>query len=155
MAAVRQNGGSLTIRLNPPMLGSVKVQMQIEGGIVGARIEVVGAQAHELLKGSMETLRAALEGKGLHVERLSVHLASGPASLPQDQGRNDPQHGGGGERQGPQDGADGRSRGSFDGREERAGGRPWRESESSRSESVGAGVGGFAARLRLRLDAIA
>lgn len=160
-AAVRQNGGSLTIRLNPPMLGNVKIHMQLEAGVVGARIEAVTAQAHGLLKGQVESLRAALESKGLQVERLTVQLATGhaQASSPSQQhpGRQEGQPGAGQDRSAQHDAGDGRSKGSFDGREDRAGAQGRSGWSADRSESGGEGEasGAFVTRLRLRLDAIA
>lgn len=65
-------GGTMTMRLEPHELGQLRVQMTLRDGVVQARFETVTAEAHALLKQTMGTLRTALEGQGLIVERLQV-----------------------------------------------------------------------------------
>jgi flagellar hook-length control protein FliK len=52
--------------------------MSIARGAVAATLQASTPEARELLSRNIETLRAALEAKGLSVERLSITLA--PAS---------------------------------------------------------------------------
>lgn len=74
-AALRQGGGTVTMRLQPEALGDMKIKMDLEPGRVAARFEVATDQARELLDKSMDTLRSALEARGLDVERLEIRVA--------------------------------------------------------------------------------
>ena len=74
-AMVNQRGGVMNMRLQPPELGELRVQMSIVEGTVTARFAVGTEQAHALLHRNLAALRTALEGHGLTVERLTVHLA--------------------------------------------------------------------------------
>jgi len=67
-AALRQKGGTVTLRLNPG-------GMQVNGASVTARLEASSAVARELLDAELPRLRSALEAKGLHVEKLTVVTA--------------------------------------------------------------------------------
>ena len=71
-ATLNQRGGVLTMRLDPPDLGQLRIQMSIVKGIVTANFQVQTPQAQALLERSLATLRSALQGQGLTVERLTV-----------------------------------------------------------------------------------
>ncbi len=71
-ATLNQRGGALTMRLDPPDLGQLRIQMTIVRGIVTANFQVQTPQAQALLERSLATLRSALQGQGLTVERLTV-----------------------------------------------------------------------------------
>lgn len=72
-AIARQRGGTLSMRLDPPSLGDLRVTMTVDRGSVAADIVVSTRAAHELLSGGLSTLREALERQGLVVERLTIH----------------------------------------------------------------------------------
>jgi flagellar hook-length control protein FliK len=74
-AALRQGGGTVTLHLKPQELGDLKIRLEIDGASVEARFEAATDEARGLLDQSIDSLRAALEAKGLEVERLSVHVA--------------------------------------------------------------------------------
>ncbi len=78
-AMVNQRGGVMNMRLDPPDLGALRVQMTIARGVVTAEFQATTQQAQALLERGLTGLRAALESQGLTVERLTVQLAS-PAS---------------------------------------------------------------------------
>ena len=71
-AALRQNGGTVTLRLKPEELGDLKVRLQLQDGRVDARFEVRTDRARELLDKSIGALRSALEAHGLTIDRLSI-----------------------------------------------------------------------------------
>ncbi|MCH8345082.1 MAG: flagellar hook-length control protein FliK [Planctomycetes bacterium] len=73
-AMLNQRGGVMTMRLQPPQLGELRVQMTIARGVVTAQFHAATPQAHALLEQSLAVLRSALEANGLTVERLTVHL---------------------------------------------------------------------------------
>lgn len=106
-SAVNQRGGSITLRLHPPELGFVRIQMQLQDGAVRAQIESSHPNVRALLDQQLGQLRSALESQGLTVERLVTQtLPAGQASDASSQQDQDPA-------------ADGRSRGAFEqGRQE-------------------------------------
>lgn len=79
-AAVLQRGGSVSLKLTPESLGQVRIDMTMDRGSVAVRIEAGSVAAQDLLESSMAMLRSTLEGKGLSVDRISVHLAPGAAA---------------------------------------------------------------------------
>lgn len=106
-AAIRQGGGSVTLRLQPAALGDLKIKMELEGGRLAAQFEVGTKQARELLDKTMDALRSALEARGLGVDRLDVRYAErtdhpqGHGAAPEDQGRFGDAGGAGGQGGGP------------------------------------------------------
>ncbi len=76
-AALRQNGGSVTIRLKPETLGAMKIDLQIAQGSVAAQLEATTAEARDLLTKHLATLRTALESKGFNVRSIEIQA---PAS---------------------------------------------------------------------------
>lgn len=102
--AIQQKGGSVTLRLTPPEMGTVRIQLQIQNGTVNATFHAETESTRTMLNQQMSQLRTALEHQGLGVERLSVQSMpqSSNASMQQDAG---------GERDGQSN--DGRSRGGF------------------------------------------
>ncbi len=71
-SALQQNGGSVTLRLHPPELGFVRIEMQVSNGTVSATLQSEQPQVRELLHQQLAQLRHGLESHGLNVERLQV-----------------------------------------------------------------------------------
>jgi flagellar hook-length control protein FliK len=71
-AALRQGGGTVTLKLNPEALGPLRVEVAVNASNVTARFGTSTAQAHDLLVAHTDTLRAALEARGLTVERIVI-----------------------------------------------------------------------------------
>ncbi len=83
-AALRRGDGQVVLRLHPESLGMVRVTMGVRAGAVTALLEPTTRAARELLERGLSSLRAALEARGLHVDRLVVqpnaqHLPDGKA----------------------------------------------------------------------------
>ncbi len=76
--ALRQGDGTVTLSLQPPRLGRLKVHITVEDSMISARIEPSTETARQLLVGSEHSLRAALEARGLSVERIEVEAAKPP-----------------------------------------------------------------------------
>lgn len=74
-AALRNHGGSVSMRLMPESLGEMRVRMKLEGSRLEAKIEVTSIEARRLLSEQSGELRAALEARGVSVERLEIHAA--------------------------------------------------------------------------------
>lgn len=129
--AVQQKGGAVTLRLTPPEMGTVRIQMQITGTNVSASFHAESASAQTLLTTQLAQLRSALETQGMNVERLSVQpLTSTAQSQSGSQSQNDANNQQG-QQMGQQSSAnDGRSRGQYSSQgeggrhEDDAGGKP-------------------------------
>lgn len=96
---INQNGGSVTLRLSPPEMGIVRVEMQINQGSVSAQLHTEQEGTRMLLAQQLGQLRQSLEAQGLHVDRLTV------ATMPSDSTNFTT------DRDAEQSSADGRSRG--------------------------------------------
>jgi len=69
------NGGSMHIRLDPPELGALNVQIDVRDGIVTASFQTSNDEATRLLSHSLGQLRTTLESAGISVEKLQVQQA--------------------------------------------------------------------------------
>jgi len=97
--AVHQHGGTVTLRMHPPELGFVRVEMQMNQGVVRAQLTAETDAVRSLLQHQVGHLREALHSHGLTVEQLDVRtLDPNPGAH-----RFNQQH--------DQSAADGRSRG--------------------------------------------
>jgi len=109
---LNQRGGIMNLRLDPPELGELRVQMSITQNHVTATFHAETAEAQALLVRSLGMLRTALEQQGLTVDRL--HVQHTPSSQSeqlredsnQEQNQNHMRH--------QHDTGDGRSRGRSD-----------------------------------------
>ena len=125
--AVQQGGGSMTLRLTPAEMGTVRIQMQLQGATVSAQFHTETESARSMLHQQITQLRQALEGQGLSVERLTVQ------TMPTSSGSMAQHHGGQQQGQSPteQSPQDGRSRG-FTGHDQQRGGDGQREQRQDR-----------------------
>ena len=155
-AAVRQQGGTLTIKLDPPTLGKLTIRMTIDQGKVEASFDAQTAQARDLLIENASTLRAQLRSRGLTVERLEVIGAASAASRPGHSTANtgDQPGANGGQDEAQHDAGGGQSRGRSETGEDQS-------STSDGATSDAAGIAGepltlpFEAQLRYSVSAIA
>ncbi len=111
----QQRGGSLKMRLDPPSLGTVRLEMSVEAGRVSVQIAAASDSARALLQGNLGMLRTALEERGLAVDRLAVDSTAksiGDGTARSD-ARESGEHGtrGGDREESRQDASQGRSRG--------------------------------------------
>jgi flagellar hook-length control protein FliK len=125
-------GGAITMRLEPPALGQLRIELRVSHGAVVADFTAATAEARVLLEANLGMLRERLESQGLTVERMSVHgggrgAEAAPVAQPQagdmrqDSNNNGSNSNGSDARDrdgGRQDAAGGESRGRRDGREE-------------------------------------
>ncbi|MFG0274572.1 MAG: flagellar hook-length control protein FliK [Phycisphaerales bacterium] len=130
-AAVRQRGGSVTIRLSPESMGQVRIEMSIRQGTVDVRFEASTEQARELLTRHADMLRSTLHQKGFGVERIDVHTQPAPTngSRAGADASGDQQH----RRSPEQDAAGGESRGAFGGRDDGRRDGAWREDDEAQT----------------------
>lgn len=81
MAALKngdEKGGEVVLRLQPRVLGELKIKVAMDGQTIGAEFHVSTKQARDLLHQSLTNLRAELESRGLMVHRLDVQLSAPP-----------------------------------------------------------------------------
>lgn len=70
---LQRNGTSeIRLRLHPPELGRLKVQIQVRKGELTVRIEAENPELREALQGELWTLTKALRSAQLDVNRLEV-----------------------------------------------------------------------------------
>jgi|GEM_PF-3324513 len=75
-----QKGGSLIMRLDPPNLGQVRMELNMEAGRVSVLITAAGDTARSLLRDNLGVLRHALEDRGFAVERIAVESTTKTSS---------------------------------------------------------------------------
>jgi len=63
---------SATLRLDPPELGRMKVDLRMVDDTLAVRVEVTSSRARELLNGRLEQLSAALREHDVRMERFEV-----------------------------------------------------------------------------------
>ena len=128
---VSDGGGRITLRLNPQALGEVRVDVDMHRGVARATLHAQTDAARDLLHGELDTLRAALERRGVSVERLEV---AGPTT---DGSAHGSQTGasGGGDHSAATDGS---------GSHGRSAGRSGGSAETGSSDELGAEHGGDA-----------
>ncbi len=73
-SAVNQRGGALLIRLQPEALGQLRIHLDMTDSGVNVRLDASSAGAVDSLRGLEADVRASLEQKGLHVDKLEVRL---------------------------------------------------------------------------------
>ncbi len=70
--ALKQGGGEVTMKLAPEALGQVKVKLNVRETSIDATFTTTTASARRLLEASTDTLRDALEARGLRVDSIAV-----------------------------------------------------------------------------------
>lgn len=69
-----RNGGEMQVRLSPPELGALQIEISIRDGLVSARLETHSAAAQQLLSDNLHQLKESLSQQGLVVDRLDVFM---------------------------------------------------------------------------------
>lgn len=74
-AAFRQNTPQVTMWMSPETLGKVRIQLTFDQGTISARFEATSEATKDLLASNMDSLRSALQSRGLtadHIEVVSI-----------------------------------------------------------------------------------
>lgn len=69
-----QGGGRMTVVLRPEQLGEVRVRMEAKDGVMNARMSASTEAARQALEAGLDSLRAALESRGVRVESLEIEM---------------------------------------------------------------------------------
>lgn len=72
--AAQQRGGEVQMRLSPPELGSLRVEIKVVEGVMTARVETENASAQSALLEHLPQLRERLAEQGVRIERFDVDL---------------------------------------------------------------------------------
>jgi len=81
--AVGQRNGSVRLRLSPPELGSLRLEISVRNGLMTARVEAETQTARHLLLDNLPALRDRLAQQDIKVEQFNVELMDrSPGGLP-------------------------------------------------------------------------
>jgi hypothetical protein len=81
VANVRHEGRqSMSLRLDPPELGAVRIDAVLDGRHVSLEIRTEHAEARAMVEGSLPAIRQALEDRGFVADQLSVQLGMDTAT---------------------------------------------------------------------------
>ncbi len=73
--ATGDRGGTLRLRLSPPELGALTLEVKVQGGVVSARVEADTPVARSLLLDNLPLLRERLAEYGMRVDQFDVDLS--------------------------------------------------------------------------------
>jgi len=83
--AVGNRGGEVRLRLSPPELGSLRVEVTVENGVLSARLEAESNTARSLLLDNLPALRERLAEQQIRVGQFDVDVMDHPQDgSPQD-----------------------------------------------------------------------
>jgi hypothetical protein len=88
--AAENRQGVVKLRLHPPELGSLRIELRVQQGALTARLEAETAAAQSLLIDHAQILRDRLAEQGVRIERFDVNLLD--QRTPSDQGGTLEQH---------------------------------------------------------------
>lgn len=74
--AAQSGDGHIRIRLSPPELGSLRIELRLEGANLIAKVEAETAAARSVLVENLSTLRERLSEHGVSIESFEVDLSS-------------------------------------------------------------------------------
>ena len=79
-------GGQIRLRLSPPELGSLRMEVSVHNGVLSAHVEAETPQARLLLLDHLPALRDRLQEQNIKIERFDVDLMNhSPGGRPQEQ----------------------------------------------------------------------
>ncbi len=96
LSAQQREGNEVRLRLSPPELGSLRLQVSVQDGVMVARMETETEAARSSLVNNLPALRERLAEQGIRVERFDIDLMQRPSTgtpdRPSDpQQQNEPQ----------------------------------------------------------------
>ena len=88
--SAQQRDGEVRLRLSPPELGSLRLQVSVQDGVMVARMETETEAARSSLVSNLPALRERLAEQGVRIERFDIDLMQRPPTGTPDR-PNDPQ----------------------------------------------------------------
>jgi flagellar hook-length control protein FliK len=98
--ALQGRQGTVRMKLHPPELGSLRVEINVERGVMSARLEAETQHARNLILDNLPMLRDRLAQQDIKVQQFNVDLMDqSPGGLPEQQGgeQSDDRHDGAGQ----------------------------------------------------------
>jgi flagellar hook-length control protein FliK len=92
LGSIDEGSKSIKIRLNPPELGMVQIDITKVNGVVTAKISAESAQTHQLLQDHLAHLKHTLESQGQTVQMLQVEHAPDMSKDSQQEQQRDQQN---------------------------------------------------------------
>jgi flagellar hook-length control protein FliK len=80
-----QRGGVIRLRLNPPELGALQLEVSVQRGTLSARLETETQVARTLLLDNLPQLRERLAEQGIRIEQFDVQVGARDADHSQQQ----------------------------------------------------------------------
>lgn len=78
--SAQQRDGEVRLRLSPPELGSLRLQVSVQDGVMVARMETETEAARTSLTNNLPALRERLAEQGIRVERFDIDLMQRPTT---------------------------------------------------------------------------
>ncbi|MGI9458131.1 MAG: flagellar hook-length control protein FliK [Aeoliella sp.] len=72
--AAEQRGGTVQLRLSPPELGAMKIELSVQQGVLTAKLETETAASKSLLLDNLPALRERLAAQEIRVEKFEVDV---------------------------------------------------------------------------------
>jgi flagellar hook-length control protein FliK len=95
--SAQDRGGTLQLRLSPPELGSLRLELTVKDGVMTAALETETASARRVLLDHLPALRDRLAEQNIRVERFDVEVrrdnSEGQSDPRAPHDRQQPQHG--------------------------------------------------------------
>jgi flagellar hook-length control protein FliK len=91
LQTAHERGGSLQLRLAPPELGAVKLQISVKDGVMNASLQTESATARHALLEHLPALRDRLAEQNIRIERFDVDVQqenTGSQANPQGSNQN-------------------------------------------------------------------
>jgi flagellar hook-length control protein FliK len=83
--SMSDDGGEVRLRLSPPELGSLRVEVSVRDGVLSARLEAETSSARNLLLDNLPALRERLAEQNIKVERFEVDVRDERRQAPGEQ----------------------------------------------------------------------
>ncbi len=83
-----KDGSTISLRLDPPSLGEVKIDVTMKDGILFARLQADSNDVENLLKNKSLELQQVLQDAGLDVDSINVYIASKDSEEDKNQSSN-------------------------------------------------------------------
>lgn len=71
---IREDQSTAILRLDPPELGKLRMQMDLRGSQLTLQVDAQTAEARRLLSENLDTLRRGLEAAGIQLERVELRV---------------------------------------------------------------------------------
>lgn len=70
----QERGGTLQLRLSPPELGAMRIQLTVKDGVMSAALETENAGARRVLLDNLPALRERLAEQNIRIEKFDVNV---------------------------------------------------------------------------------